>query len=177
MTPKPTPFAPVLNAPTGSAPEDRPSRSSNRLGSAVPAVASRRRRQLARHPSVMDTPTPPNHASEAAQEPTELAPSGPPQSSGGPSPSAVPTPAYARTQSTHLGATMSTAAGHSQRGARKGEPKNSVRRDGIGGLIIAVVITHPVHLVELRGLFVPTCRHQVENGVRAHELLHAASVS
>ncbi len=102
----------------------------------------------------------PSHASADVHEaidPVEV-----PQISGAPSPIAAPMPAYAGTHRTHLGVIASSAAGNSQRTARG---QNSVRCDGIGGLIVTIMIPDPTHCVFR--ILVATLRYEVEYGVGA----------
>ena len=128
------------------------------------------RQQLTSKPTVPSPPTVPSHASDDIHELGK--PADPPQISRPPSPSAAPKPAYANTHRRHLGASASSAAGKNQRTALR---ENSARGGDIGGLIVAVVIAHPAG--GRLGVLVAALRHEVEDGVGAHELLHAASIS
>jgi len=129
------------------------------------------RQPLAINRAAMTTAVTPSHANVVAHEVDESLAGV--HNSVPLSPSAVLRPTYASTQSTHLGVSASTAAGSSQRASARG---HSLCRGDIGGFPIAVVITHPVHFVELRGLFVAAFWHEIEDGVRSDQLIHAASI-
>jgi hypothetical protein len=81
-----------------------------------------------------------------------------PQISGPVKPSAAPSPAYAKTQSTHFGTSANAAAGRTQRAAPR---TRLVGRHGIGGLVVTVAMAEPLHPV-FQAFFVPTLGHKVE---------------
>ena len=124
------------------------------------------------------TPAAPSHASVVIHAPVEPV-SDTPHHSGPPSPSAAPAPRYANTHSTHFGASASNAAGSNQRSARvlrRPAEEDSTRGDDIGGLVVTVVMAHPIH-ARVHGIFVTALRHEIENCVSSHELFHAAPIS
>ena len=128
------------------------------------------RRHVARTPAIPATPA---HASTVIHANRAFPPAR--HHSGPPSPRAAPAPTYASTHTTHFGMSASSAVGTSQRIARREPCENSARDGDIVGLIVAVVVTQPVH-ARLRRIFVATLGHEIENRVRAHELLHPASI-
>jgi hypothetical protein len=135
-------------------------------------------RQPAKTPNAPSTPAAPIHASAVTQE-TAAPLVDTPHHSGPPSPSAAPAPMYANTHSTHFGASASNAAGSNQRSARvrrRPAGEDSTRGDDIGGLVVTVVMAHPIH-ARVHGIFVAALRHEIENRVGPHELLHAAPIS